>query len=169
MKKVNLYLDLDGTLAEFLYNNKITIDNWEQSGIFLNRKPTALISIVHNFIKQAPNKINVRVISCAPHLDSNPNWFQIHKYEKLIWIDKHIPFKVLESHIVPWKPKDHQLKIDYLIQNKLWNKDEVNVLIDDDYNELYGWENKGGIAYHISSFLTKERLAEFKKLLTSDK
>ena len=89
MKKIKVYLDLDGTVAS-LYTEK----NWlkrlrdEEEGLFLNLKP--MISqdrLLEIFPKE---NYDIRILSMTPLGASKPFCEKVVE-EKNAWLDKHFP------------------------------------------------------------------------------
>ena len=89
MKKIKVYLDLDGTVAS-LYTEK----NWlkrlrdEEEGLFLNLNP--MITQEELFEKFPQEKYDIRILSMTPLGASKPFCEKVIE-EKNAWLDKHFP------------------------------------------------------------------------------
>ena len=146
---INLFLDLDGTLAKF--NNKRNalkrFDN--EIGFFANLKPYKYIEFVNEL---ANNKnVNVYVISATPNDQADQ--------DKLVWIEKYLnnikKENICFSRIGENKAKVIKDKLNITIDNNcllLDDKDKLNITIDnnclllDDYTKnLIEWQNLNGI------------------------
>ena len=89
MKKIKVYLDLDGTVAS-LYTEK----NWlkrlrdEEEGLFLNLNP--MITQEELFEKFPQEKYDIRILSMTPLGASKPFCEKVVE-EKNAWLDEHFP------------------------------------------------------------------------------
>lgn len=123
MKK--LYLDLDGTLAEWKQSS--TMEDLFKKGYFLNLKPNVeLINAVKLLIKSG---VECFVLSA---------YFADSKYalkEKNLWVDKYLP-EIDNSHRIFVVYGD--AKTDYV--------DDIlnSVLLDDFSKNLHDWNRSGG-------------------------
>ena len=89
MKKIRVYLDLDGTIAS-LYTEK----NWlkrlhnEEEGLFLNLKPIInQEALLEKFPKE---KYEIVILSMTPK-DASLEYCERVKTEKDLWLSKHFP------------------------------------------------------------------------------
>lgn len=89
MKKIKIYLDLDGTIAS-LYTEK----NWlkrlqdEEEGLFLNLNPMInQEKLLESFPQE---KYDIRILSMTP-LGASKEYCQQVIKEKNAWLDKHFP------------------------------------------------------------------------------
>ena len=95
MKKIKVYLDLDGTVAS-LYTEK----NWlkrlrdEEEGLFLNLKPMISQDKLLEIFPQ--EKYDIRILSMTPLGASKPFCEKVVE-EKNAWLDEHFP--VLKKRI----------------------------------------------------------------------
>jgi 5'(3')-deoxyribonucleotidase len=127
MKK--LFLDLDGTLAKFNVRNALKrFDN--EIGFF--SKLDAYIGI------QEVNKIaemgNLYIISASPNDRAD--------MDKMTWIKKYLP-NIPQENITICRLGENKAEI---IQKKYGIKIDKNCLLLDDYsNNLFQWEEHGGI------------------------
>lgn len=89
MKKIKVYLDLDGTVAS-LYTEK----NWlkrlqnEEAGLFLNLKPIInQETLLEKFPKE---KYEIVILSMTPK-DASLEYCERVKTEKDLWLSEHFP------------------------------------------------------------------------------
>ena len=129
---INLFLDLDGTLAKF--NNKRNalkrFDN--EIGFFANLKPYKYIEFVNEL---ANNKnVNVYVISATPNDQADK--------DKLVWIEKYLN-NIKKENICFSRIGENKAKV---IKDKLNITIDNNCLLLDDYTKnLIEWQNLNGI------------------------
>ena len=149
-----LYIDMDGTLVEFRYKDKVIIDDWEDKGIFYDKKIclATIIGIVDVIKKKKEpfNEVNkIYVITQVPysnfkhHCKNKKETFDIIQniFKKQgIWLDGFIFVNTAE----------HKNKVECIQKTNNINE---SILIDDDHELLREFEKLGGISYHISSFL----------------
>ena len=124
MKKVNLFIDMDGVLAVYHHDILTVMHN---EGFFYNRPPIMhMLEVVKGLIRE--NDYNVYILSsvidspyCVP--------------EKKAWLDKYLPEIAIENRVfVPYGTvKAEFVKDKVLLENK------VNVLIDDYTENLIHW------------------------------
>lgn len=88
-KKINVYIDMDGTIA-----NLYEVNNWleklrsEERDLFNNLKP---ITTQERLLKIFPKKLyNVKILSMTPK-NASEEYCEIVKQEKNIWLDKYFP------------------------------------------------------------------------------
>ena len=129
---INLFLDLDGTLAKF--NNKRNalkrFDN--EIGFFANLKPYKYIEFVNELANS--KEINVYVISATPNDQADQ--------DKLIWIEKYLN-NVKKENICFSRIGENKAKV---IKDKLNITIDNNCLLLDDYTKnLIEWQNLNGI------------------------
>lgn len=138
-KKINIYCDLDGVLAEY------DIGNFDYSTI----RP---IETSINFIKDiSKNKnININILSIC----KNNNIV----LDKINWLNKYMPFLNKNNIILLSKEEyknisSEELKYNYILNNK--NKYDLNIAIDDDIRIIkYIRENMDDInIFHVSSII----------------
>lgn len=138
-KKINIYCDLDGVLAEY------DIGNFDYSTI----RP---IETSINFIKDiSKNKnININILSIC----KNNNIV----LDKINWLNKYMPFLNKNNIILLSKEEyknisSEELKYNYILNNK--NKYDLNIVIDDDIRIIkYIRENMDDInIFHVSSII----------------
>lgn len=89
MKKIKVYLDLDGTIAS-LYTEKDWLKrlNNEEEGLFLNLKPIInQETLLEKFPKE---KYEIVILSMTPK-DASLEYCEKVKTEKDLWLSKHFP------------------------------------------------------------------------------
>ena len=151
-----LFIDMDGTLTEFRHNNKVTIDDWEDKGIFAYPEicTSTIIGISDKIhIKEEPfNKIDkIYVITQVPY--TNYTHHCKNKKESYDVICAIFWKKAIElDGIIFVNSSEYKDKVEYIHQHG--NIDIKNtILIDDTHSLLMEFEKLGGTAYHVSSFL----------------
>lgn len=139
MMKINIFIDMDGVLAE--YKNSQPYEYYEK-GYFLNLLPFQdNIDFVNELIKHYFN-YNIHILTHLTwyHKDFSYSEDITSLYcekEKLEWLQKYLPnLKVGNIHFVP----SHISKIDYVKKNDIVNQEDVNVLIDDYSKNILEWE-----------------------------
>lgn len=129
MNKKCLFVDMDGTLAEFKPVD--TLEKLYEEGYFLNLKPQMNVVIaIKDIIKNNPD-IEVYIMSSV---------LSDSKYaleEKNKWIDFYLPDIEKSHRIFPPCGED---KIKYIPEN-LYERN--NYLLDDYTKNLVGWEPPG--------------------------
>ena len=89
MKKIKVYLDLDGTIAS-LYTEKDWLNRLhnEEKGLFLNLKPMInQETLLEKFPKE---KYEIVILSMTPK-DASLEYCERVKTEKDLWLSKHFP------------------------------------------------------------------------------
>ena len=89
MKKIKVYLDLDGTIAS-LYTEKDWLKRLhnEEEGLFLNLKPiTNQETLLEKFPKE---KYEIVILSMTPK-DASLEYCERVKTEKDLWLSEHFP------------------------------------------------------------------------------
>ena len=149
--KVALFVDMDGTIVEFLVYPDGFITN-ETKEIFINAQP---INIIIKELEKL-NKIDNLEIYILTLSKSN-----IIKNEKKLWLKRHIPFVKESNYIIIDKENNEYSSEtrDYIKCQKM--KEKLNeydyvMLLDDDHKILRTaqkeLQNKGEV-FHISSAL----------------
>ena len=130
--KVNLFLDMDGTLAKF-YANPNYMEKMFEPNYFANLKPYAIVNTVKEIIKEMPI-VKVMVLSACVDTD-------YCEEEKEIWLDHHLPEIPQENRAFCKVGED---KTD--LAKLLVGKDDINILLDDYSVNLEQWKAQGWIA-----------------------
>lgn len=134
MKKVNLFIDMDGVLAVY---DKNVVELMYNKGFFLNRPAVkSMLEIVRELAFNPRN--NVYILTSV--IDS-PYCIQ----EKSLWLDTHLP-EVKESNriYVPYGAVKSEFAKEYIdIENS------VNVLIDDYTVNLDKWTLNGALPIKV--------------------
>ena len=154
MANKTLYIDMDGTLVEFRYKDKVIIDDWEDKGIFYDKKIclATIIGIVDVIKKKKEpfNEVNkIYVITHVPY--SNFNHHCKNKKETFDIIQGVFKKQNIRlDGIVFVNIAESKNKVDWILKT---GNIQNSILIDDTHNLLYEFEKLGGTAYHVSSFL----------------
>ena len=139
-KKIDLYVDMDGVIAEY------DIGNFDYNSI---RPLRSNIKRIEDLLSK---NIEIKILTIC----------KTNKIveEKIEWIKKHMPFFSLKNVIFISKEEkkysdltSKELKSNYLKENI--NKDNINILIDDD-NEIIKYiikNNPDVIVFQVSSWI----------------
>lgn len=129
---INLFLDLDGTLAKFNSKRNALKRFDNEIGFFANLKPYKYIEFVNEL---ANNKnVNVYVISATPNDQADQ--------DKLVWINKYLN-NIPKANICFSRIGENKAKV---IKDKLNITIDNNCLLLDDYTKnLIEWQNLNGI------------------------
>lgn len=129
---INLFLDLDGTLAKFNSKRNALKRFDNEKGFFANLKPYKYIEFVNEL---ANNKnVNVFIISATPNEQADQ--------DKLIWIEKHLN-NIKKENICFSRIGENKAKV---IKDKLnITIDKTCLLLDDYTKNLIEWQNLNGI------------------------
>jgi len=99
MKKTNVYLDMDGTIAD-LYGQ----ENWlemlieEKDGAFIDCKPMTTEKVLMNLFPK--ERYNVKILSMTPKNASKKYCEKVIE-EKNAWLDRYFP-NITERHYLPY-------------------------------------------------------------------
>lgn len=131
-KQINLFLDLDGTLAKF--NNKknalARFDN--EVGFFANLKPYKYIEVINELANN--ENINIYIISATPNKQADN--------DKMIWINKYL-YNIKKENICFSRIGQNKAEV---IKNKLHITIDNKCLLLDDYTKnLIEWQSLNGI------------------------
>lgn len=128
-QKKTLYVDLDGTLAEWR-TDKQEKDTYEEGYFFYLNPYIQVLTAIHGILELYPKMITVKILS-AVHTD-NPYAIP----DKNRWVDKYIPNIRKENRIfVPYG----QDKTQYC-----GGISQDDFLLDDFNKNLQAWQSKGG-------------------------
>jgi len=118
---INLYLDMDGTLAEY---NEVPVEKFYEPGFFENLKPMEnVIKGIEIFARSHPD-INLYVLSAI--------MTEYAKTEKENWIEMYCPFlKDIEKYFIPFG-----------CDKGKYVGDGINFLLDDHSPNLISFEQK---------------------------
>jgi 5'(3')-deoxyribonucleotidase len=130
--KVNLFLDMDGTLAKF-YANPNYMEKMFEPNYFATLKPYAIVDTIKEIIKEMPI-IKVMVLSAC--VDT-----EYCEEEKQIWLDHYLPEIPQENRAFCKVGED---KTD--LARLLVGKDDINILLDDYSVNLEQWQAQGWVA-----------------------
>ncbi len=122
---IDIYFDMDGTLAYF--NNNISgIEDLLEPNYFYNLAPIEnMVQCVNTLLATQENDINIYILSSCINEDA--------KRQKNMWLDEHIPLLKKENRIFLSLSEN---KSDYVI-----NKENLNLLIDDYNSNLIEFGN----------------------------
>lgn len=130
--KVNLFLDMDGTLAKF-YANPNYMEKMFEPNYFATLKPYAIVDTIKEIIKEMPI-VKVMVLSAC--VDT-----EYCEEEKQIWLDHYLPEIPQENRAFCKVGED---KTD--LARLLVGKDDINILLDDYSVNLEQWKAQGWVA-----------------------
>lgn len=129
---INLFLDLDGTLAKFNSKRNALKRFDNEIGFFANLKPYKYIEFVNELATK--ENVNVYIISATPNEQADK--------DKLIWIKKYLN-QINEKNICFCRLNENKAKV---IKDKLNITIDNNCLLLDDYTKnLIEWQNFNGI------------------------
>lgn len=124
-RKLRLFVDIDGTLAEFKAVD--TLEILYEKGYFKNLQPQQSVVDAVNYIVE--NEPNIEVFILSSVLSDSKYALQ----EKNEWIDKYLPNIPKEKRIFPPCGED---KKDYIDGGVDW----TDFLLDDYSKNLHSWE-----------------------------
>lgn len=150
-----LFVDFDGTLCEYRYNNHVSGNSIDKEGRRLGGQSLNELLFDNCFERARPLKTMIDFL-----MNFNPDRIYIlgaivtfnEIKQKLIWLKSNCPF-IREENII--FVADLDLKVDTLKEyskhlNIPYNK---IVLIDDSHSHIRKAEEAGFIAYHTTSFM----------------
>lgn len=175
MRKVNLFIDMDGVLAVY---SKTTTTHMHNEGFFYNRPP---VSRVLSVIKDIISKEDYDVYILSSVIDSP---YCVPEKER--WLDEHLPEIKKENRIfVPYGT----VKAEF-VQGKVILENKVNVLLDDYTENLVDWKlphpvpikilnginstkgtwvSKGGNFLDIERYSTEKGSSEIRNLINKER
>lgn len=130
--KVNLFLDMDGTLAKF-YTNPNYMEKMFEPNYFATLKPYAIVDTIKEIIKEMPI-VKVMVLSACVDTD-------YCEEEKQKWLDHYLPEIPQENRAFCKVGED---KTD--LARLLVGKNDINILLDDYSVNLEQWKAQGWVA-----------------------
>lgn len=149
LKGKYVFLDLDGTLSEYRFNNHISGNNgfagqtWEElffGDVFVNNRPLeTMIKLIKNL--EYENVFILGAITTSHEMNE--------KYE---WLDKYYPFIKKDNIIFVSKSEYKLIAIEQYAKKLKINKKDI-VFIDDKHSTLRQIEEAGFTAYHVTSFI----------------
>lgn len=150
MKKI--FLDLDGTLANFNVENALQrFDN--EKGFFANLQPYNNIEIVN----QLANNGNLYIISASPNLDADN--------DKMTWISQYL-FNIPNENILICRVGENKAK--YIFDKLKIKIDNTCFLLDDYTKNLQEWEQQGGIGIKRLTDVSDNKSKKWRGLTLSD-
>ena len=149
-QNIEIYLDMDGTIVEFLFDNE---NSFMKRGKYLKKRPIMPILNTIEIIKEKYPLIVFKILSC-----SSTNQM---KEEKNAWIDKYIPYICRKNRIIFSKENgDYSdetistIKATYLLKES--SNSNILFLIDDNVKVLMEVQKLGKnniIPIHVTSLL----------------
>ena len=124
--KINLFIDMDGTIAKF-YENPQYLEKMYEKDFFRNLKPYKILTTLKELAKE-DNNINMFILSAC--IDS-PYCLP----EKQAWIDTHFP-EIKRGNRIFLKVGESKIKK----ISQYWKLDTLCVLLDDYSVNLIEWE-----------------------------
>lgn len=137
-KTINLFVDMDGTLAKFYYK-KDYLERMYEKGYFENLPTYAIAKHIDDLAKQ-DTCVEVYILSAC----INSEYCET---EKVAWLLKHMPNVKIDNYIFTKVGESKVAKIVKQVENV---NDMVNILLDDYTHNLDEWEkyeNMLGIKY----------------------
>lgn len=153
--KVNLFLDMDGTLAKF-YANPNYMEKMFEPNYFATLKPYAIVDTIKEIIKEMPI-VKVMVLSACVDTD-------YCEEEKQIWLDHYLPEIPQENRAFCKVGED---KTD--LARLLVGKDDINILLDDYSVNLEQWKAQGWVAIKFVNGMNDKKGNEYTLKVKSGK
>lgn len=153
--KVNLFLDMDGTLAKF-YANPNYMEKMFEPNYFATLKPYAIVDTIKEIIKEMPI-VKVMVLSAC--VDT-----EYCEEEKQIWLDHYLPEIPQENRAFCKVGED---KTD--LARLLVGKDDINILLDDYSVNLEQWKAQGWVAIKFVNGMNDKKGNEYTLKVKSGK
>lgn len=153
--KVNLFLDMDGTLAKF-YANPNYMEKMFEPNYFATLKPYAIVDTIKEIIKEMPI-VKVMVLSAC--VDT-----EYCEEEKQMWLDHYLPEIPQENRAFCKVGED---KTD--LARLLVGKDDINILLDDYSVNLEQWKAQGWVAIKFVNGMNDKKGNEYTLKIKSGK
>ena len=139
MKELNIYVDMDGVLANFNAEPNAVERFKSELGFFAKLKPIqSNVSFVNKLIK---NNFNVYILSASPNDNADK--------DKIKWLKKFLPHLQPQNIIII---RNGQNKADYVVTK------ENNNLFDDNGKNCRDFESRGYMSCKVEKYLTIRRL-----------
>lgn len=141
MKKIIIYCDMDGVLADFDKVPNAVARYKDEQGFFYNLEPIpANVNAIKQLIKQG---YQVKILSKSPHENADN--------DKRLWLEKHLPEMKKENMIFA---RPEQKKIDFVNEFEK----SFSLLLDDYSKNIDEWREQDGLALTITKENTIENL-----------
>lgn len=127
-KTINLFVDMDGTIAKFYYKKNCLEKMYEQ-GYFENLPLYAMAKQINNFANK-DTCVNVYILSACINSDYCEN-------EKVAWLLKNMPNINPKNFIFTKVGESKLLKVVNKVESF---NDNINILLDDYTANLNDWE-----------------------------
>lgn len=125
MKRIRLFVDMDGTIAKFYYH-KECLEKMYEKGYFANLKPYPIYKTIKQIAKRSAS-VEVFILSAcieSPYCEQ----------EKIAWLNKYLP-EIDKDHRIMVKVGEN--KADYIPSDD--GQDCYNILLDDYGKNLAEW------------------------------
>ena len=132
-KTVNLFVDMDGTIAKF-YHNKKCLEKMYEENYFAKLPPYAIAKQINDFAKK-DTCVEVYILSAcvnSPYCES----------EKVAWLMKNMPNIKPQNYLFTKVGESKLVKAISCIGDE--NANNINVLLDDYTKNLEDWEENEG-------------------------
>ena len=146
---MKVYIDMDGTLVEFRHKNSTVIKDWNDKEIFKNKRICIdMINKICSFLSKFEYE-ELFVITQVPDIN-----FEIHsEYKKTDFNEIRKLFKINNidvKDLILVNSRGNRDKVDYINESE---NIKNSILIDDTHLVLKKFEEYGGTAFHMSSFI----------------
>lgn len=139
MKELNIYVDMDGVLANFNAEPNAVERFKNELGFFAKLKP---IQSNVNFVKELiENNFNVFILSASPNENADK--------DKITWLKKFLPHLQPQNIIII---RNGQNKADFVVTK------ENNILFDDYGKNCRDFKSRGYMSCKVKKYLTIRRL-----------
>ena len=146
-KKPKIFLDMDGTIVEFIFDNK---EDFAKDEGYIKKRPIKPIINKIKEVKDCYPYIEIVILSCS----KNNNMIK----QKNEWLDIYMPFLKKEKRIFINEERvnysDNNIKSKFIKNNILNN--EIAIFIDDDHRLLSESRKTLGnkvVPMHVTSLL----------------
>lgn len=152
---INLFLDLDGTLAKF-NSKKNALKRFDnEKGFFAKLKPYKYIECINELAVN--NNINIYIISATPNEQADQ--------DKMIWIKKYL-YNIKKENICFSRIGENKAQI---IKEKLNITIDKKCLLLDDYTKnLIDWQNNNGLGIKRITSLADNKTKKWQGLQLKD-
>ena len=153
--KVNLFLDMDGTLAKF-YANPNYLEKMYEPNYFATLKPYAIVDTIKEIIKEMPI-VKVMVLSACVETE-------YCEEEKQMWLDQYLPEIPQENRAFCQIGENKTYLARLLV-----GKDDINILLDDYSVNLEQWKEQGWVAIKFVNGINDKQGKDYKLKVKSGK
>ena len=154
--KINLFLDMDGTIAKF-NSKKNALERFDkEKGFFSSLKPFKYIEIINQQIKEN-NNINVFIISASPNEEADK--------DKQQWLSHYLPNLSTKNICFCRLGENKAIAIKQQLNITI---DEHCYLLDDYTNNLIEWQKSNGIGIKRITSLANNKSKRWQGLTVRD-